>query len=377
MPDYSFSSQFDPVSKTFQHDKGHRHDKGFFDVLGLAGRFMTREADPAETQGFPVMSAADNAAPGKADDAVTWIGHATLLFEHAGKTVLTDPMFSERASPVSFSGPKRVVPPARQLGGLPDIDLVVISHAHYDHLDMPTLRQLAALQPDITVIAPLGVGRYVREAGFTDVRELDWWQAAELPGMTVTATPSRHWSSRSFFDRNKTLWAGFMIRFADDFQFYFAGDTGYSTDFEETRNRLGEADLAAIPIGAYKPRDFMVESHCTPEEAVQIFRDLGARRAVAIHWGTFKLTLEPLAEPPVRLDQAMRDAGLDTADFRALTHGERWVFCYLPHAGHLIAVVRQGVAFYLALRVPVSLAFGGWLNYSGLGFPNRNGEPGA
>lgn len=326
MPDYSFSSQFDPVSKTFQHDKGHRHDKGFFDVLGLAGRFMTREADPAETQGFPVMSAADNAAPGKADDAVTWIGHATLLFEHAGKTVLTDPMFSERASPVSFSGPKRVVPPARQLDGLPDIDLVVISHAHYDHLDMPTLRQLAALQPDITVIAPLGVGRYVREAGFTDVRELDWWQAAELPGMTVTATPSRHWSSRSFFDRNKTLWAGFMIRFADDFQFYFAGDTGYSTDFGETRNRLGEADLAAIPIGAYEPRDFMVESHCTPEEAVQIFRDLGARRAVAIHWGTFKLTLEPLAEPPVRLDQAMRDAGLDTADFRALTHGERWVF---------------------------------------------------
>jgi L-ascorbate metabolism protein UlaG (beta-lactamase superfamily) len=156
--------------------------------------------------------------PAKADDAVTWIGHATLLFEHAGKTVLTDPMFSERASPVSFSGPKRVVPPARQLDGLPDIDLVVISHAHYDHLDMPTLRQLAALQPDITVIAPLGVGRYVREAGFTDVRELDWWQAAELPGMTVTATPSRHWSSRSFFDRNKTLWAGFMIRFADDFQ---------------------------------------------------------------------------------------------------------------------------------------------------------------
>ncbi len=272
------------------------------------------------------MSAVDNAAPGDADDAVTWIWHATLLFEHAGKIVLTDPMFSKRASLVSFNGPKRVVPPARQLDELPDIDLVVISHAHYDHLDMPTLRQLAALQPDITVIAPLGVERYVSEAGFTDVRKLDWWQAAELPGMTVTATPSRHWSSRSFFDRNKTLWAGFMIRFADDFQFYFAGDTGYSTDFEETRSRLGEADLAAIPMGAYEPRYFMVDSHCTPEETVQIVRDLGARHAVAIHWGTFKLTLEPLAEPPVRLDQAMRDAGQDTADFWGLTHGERWVF---------------------------------------------------
>ena len=326
MTDYSFSPQFDPVSKTFQHDKGYRHDKGLFELLGLAGRFLTREADPAETNGFPIMSAADNAAPGDADDAVTWIGHATLLTEHAGKTVLTDPIFSERASPVSFNGPKRVVPPARQLEELPDIDLVVISHAHYDHLDMPTLRQLAALQPDTKVIVPLGVGRYARDAGFTDVTELDWWQAAELPDMIVTATPVRHWSSRSFFDRNKTLWAGFMIRFADGFQFYFAGDTGYSTDFEETRSRLGEADLAAIPIGAYAPRDFMAESHCTPEEAVQIFRDLGARRAVAIHWGTFKLTLEPLAEPPVRLEEAMRDAGLDTADFRALTHGERWVF---------------------------------------------------
>ena len=110
MPVYSFSPQFDPVSKTFQHDKGHRHEKGFFNVLALAGRFMTREADLAETEGFPVMSAADNAAPGDADDAVTWIGHATLLFEHAGKTVLTDPMFSKRASPVSLSGPKQVVP---------------------------------------------------------------------------------------------------------------------------------------------------------------------------------------------------------------------------------------------------------------------------
>jgi len=134
----------------------------------------------------------------------------------------------------------------------------------------------------------------------------------------------RHWASRTPFDRNRTLWSGFMIGFADGFQFYFAGDTGYCDDFVETRNRLGAPDFAAIPIGAYEPRDFMRSSHCNPEEAVQIFQDLGARSAVAIHWGTFKLTLEPLAQPPQRLAAALALAGIAPSRFRALRHGERW-----------------------------------------------------
>ena len=208
---------------------------------------------------------------------------------------------------------------------LPDIDLVIISHAHYDHLDMPGLRRLAARQPDIRVIVPLGLGRYARKAGFADVTELDWWQADEDPdGPLVTATPVRHWASRGLFDRNKTLWAGFMIRFADGYQFYFAGDTGYGEDFLETRERLGAPDFAAIPIGAYEPRDFMRESHCNPEEAVQIFQDLQAGKAIGIHWGTFKLTLEPMNEPPQRLEEALSAAGIAADRFRALTHGERW-----------------------------------------------------
>ena len=142
---------------------------------------------------------------------------------------------------------------------------------------------MAELQPDIKALAPLGVRRYANDAGFAKVTELDWWQDATLGDMTVTATPARHWASRSPFDRNRTLWAGFMMRFSDGYQFYFKGDTGYSEDFAKVRERLGPADFAAIPIAPFAPRDFMKVSHCNPEEAVQDFQDLGAERAVAIY----------------------------------------------------------------------------------------------
>jgi len=322
MKPYSDSPQYDAGSKRFQHPSGYRHDKGFFDVLGLARAFLTREKDPSESTGFPLREPA--ASPSMESSAVTWIGHATLLFQHDGVGVLTDPMFSDRASPFGFAGPKRVVPPAYTPETLPRVDVAVISHAHYDHLDLPGLKRLARVQPHIRFVVPLGLARYVRRAGFRNVTEIDWWDRDEADGVEVTATPVRHWASRSPFDRNRTLWAGFMIRFADGFRFYFAGDTGYGADFAETRRRLGAPDFAAIPIGAYEPRDFMRESHCNPEEALQIFRDLGAARAVAIHWGTFKLTLEPLAEPPVRLRDALREAGIEARRFRALAHGERW-----------------------------------------------------
>ena len=324
MKPYSESPQFDASDNTFQHPKGYRHDKGLLDVLGLARAFLGRAANPAETGGGPSLDPAALAPPTGDGPGVTWVGHSTLLFTYRGVSILTDPVFSDRASPVSFSGPKRVVPPAYTAETLPHVDVAVISHAHYDHLDLPGLRRLAALQPHIRFIAPLGLGRYVRRAGFDDVVEIDWWQSDTHEEVTVTATPARHWSSRTLFDRNRTLWSGFMIRFADGYQFYFAGDTGYSTDFVETRERLGAPDFAAIPIGAYEPRDFMRGSHCNPEEAVQIFRDLDAGQAVAIHWGTFKLTLEPLAEPPRRLAAALAAAGITPSRFRALQHGERW-----------------------------------------------------
>ena len=148
---------------------------------------------------------------------------------------------------------------------------------------MPSLRRLAEFQPDIKVLAPLGVGRYVSNTGFANVTELDWWQDPTVDDLTVMAKPVRHWASRSPFDRNRTLWAGCMMRFSDGFQFYFIGDTGYSEDFASVRERLGPADLAAIPRGAYAPRGFMKASQCNPEEAVQVFQGLGAERAMAIH----------------------------------------------------------------------------------------------
>ncbi|MEC8641446.1 MAG: MBL fold metallo-hydrolase [Pseudomonadota bacterium] len=324
MKPYSGSPQFNAAKNTFQHPRGYRHDKGLLDVLGLARAYFGRDEDPAETEGFPLLDPAVLPPPAGNGPHITWVGHSTLLFTYRGVSVLTDPMFSDRASPFGFIGPKRVVPPAYTAESLPPVDVAVISHAHYDHLDLPGLRRLAARQPDIRFIVPLGLARYVRRAGFEDVVEIDWWQSDTRDDVTVTATPLRHWASRTPFDRNKTLWSGFMIRFADGYRFYFAGDTGYGADFVETRERLGAPDFAAIPIGAYEPRDFMRESHSNPEEAVQIFEDLGAGHAVAVHWGTFKLTLEPLAEPPQRLVAALAAAGIASARFRALQHGERW-----------------------------------------------------
>lgn len=324
MRPYLDSPQYEESRNRFEHPSGYRNDKGFFELMKMAGAFLTREKDPADTNGFPLRDPGQETSENAAGSDVVWIGHSSLLFRHKNVRVLTDPVFSERASPFSFSGPKRVVAPAYTPETLPDVDILVVSHSHYDHLDMPGLTQLAKQQLGIRVVVPLGVGQYLTKAGFDDVTEIDWWQESARDGISITATPVRHWSSRSMFDRNKTLWAGFMIRFTDGYQFYFAGDTGYSDDFAETRSRLGAPDFAAIPIGAYAPRDFMRESHCTPEEAVQIFRDLEARNAVAVHWGTFKLTLEPLAEPPQRLRTALQEAGLPDDSFRALVHGERW-----------------------------------------------------
>ncbi|MGC6484579.1 MAG: MBL fold metallo-hydrolase [Candidatus Puniceispirillales bacterium] len=324
MPDYAQSPQYDAETKRFTHPDGTRHDKSAGELLGVAWKFFTRPEDPSEKNGFPLLETPP-ADPDPLRPQLVWIGHATLLFEYQNKRVLTDPVFSERASPFSFAGPRRVVPPALAVADLPPIDLVVISHSHYDHLDLAALEELAAAQPGIKVVVPLGLAQMIREAGFTDVTELDWWDATAAAGMDITATPLRHWSSRTPFDRNVTLWAGFMIDFDDGYSFYFAGDTGYSNDFNETRARLGSPDLAAIPIGAYQPRDFMKNSHVNPEEAVQIFSDLKAGHAVGIHWGTFKLTLEPMAEPPQRLAAALDAAGIGRDRFRALTHGERWL----------------------------------------------------
>ena len=249
--------------------------------------------------------------------AVTWIGHATVLAQIGGINVLTDPHFSPRASPVSFLGPKRAIDPAIALTALPRIDVVLISHNHYDHLDDASVFGLNA-QPGgpPLFIVPLGLKAWFAEREIASVVELDWWQSHTLAGpagpVELVLTPVQHWSGRGLTDRMQTLRGGYAV-FAPDLHLFFTGDTGYSKDFADIRERFaarqridagGGFDLALIAIGAYEPRWFMASQHIDPAEAVQIHLDLGAKRSMGVHWGTFDLTDESLDEPPRRLARA-------------------------------------------------------------------------
>jgi L-ascorbate metabolism protein UlaG (beta-lactamase superfamily) len=257
------------------------------------------------------------------DTSVTWIGHATVLLQTAGVNILTDPQFSERASPVQFAGPRRVVPPTPGLADLPHIDAVLISHDHYDHLDLASVKALAA-QPGGSprFFAGLGSKRWFAEQGIADVVELDWWDRIEFKGLDLHFVPVQHWSKRTLTDENQRLWGGWVVR-QPAFSFYFAGDTGYSMDFADVGKRFGGFDLAAIPIGAYEPRWFMKVMHVNPEESVRIHRDVKSRVSLGIHWGTFDgLTDESLYEPPKALAAAAAKAGLAPEEFFVLKHGE-------------------------------------------------------
>jgi L-ascorbate metabolism protein UlaG (beta-lactamase superfamily) len=270
---------------------------------------------------FPVVTS-DGLAPWAGDEAsVTWVGHATVLIRLDGVSLLTDPMWSERASPVSFAGPRRVVPPAVRFEDLPPIDLVVVSHDHYDHLDAPTVARLwATHRPRFLV--PLGFKAWFAELGIDAVDELDWWESRTIKDVTVVCTPVQHWSARSLRDENRRLWAGWAV-LGRERRFYFAGDTGYYAPiFQEIGRRLGPFDVGAIPIGAYLPRAMMRFSHLTPEEALQVQADIGARRLLAIHWGTFNMAQEPLDEPPARLAADGRKRGVDPERIWVLQHGE-------------------------------------------------------
>jgi N-acyl-phosphatidylethanolamine-hydrolysing phospholipase D len=255
---------------------------------------------------------------------VTWVGHATLLLQVDGLNILTDPQWSERASPVSFAGPRRVTRPGLRFEDLPPIHVVVISHDHYDHLDVATVHRLAqAHHPRFLV--PLGLRAWFADLGLTDVEELDWWDQRAFRGLTFTCVPARHFSGRTLRDRNRRLWAGWVIA-GPSRRVYFAGDTAYDARLREIGERLGPFDLAAIPIGAYLPPVIMKPSHTNPEEALQLFGDVRGRQLVPIHWGTFDLAEEPVAEPAQRLSAEARRLGLGPDRVWILKHGEtrRW-----------------------------------------------------
>jgi N-acyl-phosphatidylethanolamine-hydrolysing phospholipase D len=252
----------------------------------------------------------------------TWIGHATMLLQIDGVNILTDPQFSERAFMVQWAGPKRKTPLPATLAELPHIDLVMISHNHYDHLDADTIDALIAQAGGAPLfVAPLGVDRWLAQRGAQRVERFDWWDSKVLLGLAISCVPVHHWSARSPFDRNTTLWGGWVVK-TPAFSMFFVGDTGYSPDFKDIGERFGGFDLAMIPVGAYEPRWFMKDQHVDPDEAVRIHQDVKARRSIGIHWGTFELTDEPLDQPIGDLAQALAKADLPADRFVLFKHGE-------------------------------------------------------
>jgi L-ascorbate metabolism protein UlaG (beta-lactamase superfamily) len=253
--------------------------------------------------------------------AATFVGQSTFLLQMDGVNVLTDPIWSDRASPVRWAGPRRVRRPGVAFDNLPPIHLVLVSHNHYDHMDLPTLRRLQQ-RFDPMFVTGLGNRRYLLKRGLTRVEELDWWQTGAGPnGLTVTMTPARHFSRRGLFDRLRTLWGGFALTGRDK-RIFFTGDSAYGDHFREIGRRLERIDLALLPIGAYEPRWLFQAAHVNPEEAVRAHRDLAPRLSIGMHFGTFQLTDEAIDAPIDELRQSLRRHGIAKRDFRVPRFGE-------------------------------------------------------
>ena len=249
---------------------------------------------------------------------ITFITHATVLIQTHGLNILTDPIFSERASPFSWIGPRRVRAPGIALDQLPPIDLVLISHNHYDHMDIPTLKKLNdKFHPKI--FTGLGNTAYLKKFGL-NAEDMDWWQSRSFKDVRVIFVPSRHFSARGFSDRRKTLWGGFVIEAGIE-KIYFAGDTGYGRHFQLIREKLGSPTVALLPIGAYEPRWFMGPYHLNPDDAVKALLSLGAKQAIAIHFGTFHMTDEAMDDPEKDLHVALKKYSLDSSKFLVLPFG--------------------------------------------------------
>jgi N-acyl-phosphatidylethanolamine-hydrolysing phospholipase D len=296
------------------------------------GRFGFRARGRAPT---PVPPSVRPARSGTNELCVSWIGHSTFLLQISGLNVLTDPMFSDRASPVRWAGPRRLMPPGIALEALPPLDLILQSHDHYDHFDEASIRALAIKHPQATWCAPLGLGDRLRGRGVRQIVERDWFgSATPLNGVfadtKVTCLPARHFSGRSLADRNATLWCSWTVEAAAH-RVYFAGDTAHHPDFGDIGLQCGPFDLVLMPIGAYDPRWFMRPVHMDPEEAVSAYASLvdahaarGKRSAVmaAMHWGTFVLPDEPVDEPPRRAHAAWAARGFPNDNLWIMAPGE-------------------------------------------------------
>ena len=302
------------ISAEYKNTNGEEIDKSIKDLI----RWQ-------RNQKKPILSSIDLSDEWKlvdfekSNNFMIWIGHSTFLIKKNNLVILTDPVFSERASPFKRLGPKRLIPPAILLNELPKIDVVTISHNHYDHLDIRSLKKLSKLNPNLIFLIPKGDIDIFNKKNIDNVKEFVWWEEISIDDFIFTFTPVQHWSARGLFDRNESLWGGWFIK-STDYSLYHAGDTGYSNDFVETQKRLGSPKYAFLPIGAYDPEWFMSASHVNPEDSIRIMKDLGAEFSFGMHWGTFTLTAEDTIEPPQRLKEALNNDKLD--NFITLKPGE-------------------------------------------------------
>ncbi len=255
---------------------------------------------------------------------VTWVNHSTFWVRAGGKSLLIDPIWGKRCSPLRFLGPKRLHPPSPKLETITQLDVVVITHNHYDHLDYFTVNQLSSYHPKALWVVPRGVKRWFdRFFPKVVVQELDWWESYAHDSMTFTAVPAQHFSGRGIFDRDCSLWMGCVVEFNEGRRLYIAGDTGYNAfDFKEIGDKFSGVELSLIPIGVYMPRAFMRGVHVNPQESLQIHLDVGSKLSVGGHFGTFRLSSEERERPPFDLYCALEEFKLSHEKFRVLTPGQ-------------------------------------------------------
>ncbi len=300
-----FSTSTSFAEERFSNSDGMKNEKSLSEVLKWS---WSREEPKKEfiktNENINLNSLKDR------EHYALWIGHSTFLINNGDLTILTDPIFSERASPLNFAGPKRLIKPVIKIKDLPEVDVITISHNHYDHLDVNSLRKIQKKFPNVKILVPQGDLKLLKNYNLNNGFEFLWWEEIIFDNTKFIFTPAQHWSARGLRDRNKSLWGSWFIN-NEDKNIFHAGDTGYSEDFIEIRNRLGAVDFAMIPIGAYDPQWFMSYSHVNPEEALNIAKDLDAKKSIGMHWGTFILTDEPVLEPRERLNKITNQTNIN------------------------------------------------------------------
>lgn len=314
------SDHFDG-KKFFNPTLEEQHSPSFSDLFRMMREKRSKWPEQVENKGVAKL----NEKLGVNDVAVTFVNHVTFLIQFQGLNILTDPVWSERASPFSWIGPKRVREPGVKIADLPHIDLILISHNHYDHLDVATLKELNQLFAP-KVLVPIGDKELLESIGITDVEELDWWDSVDItPDTRITFTPTQHASARGLFDRNKSLWGSYFIQHHNK-RVYFGGDGGYSSHFIDTKDRLGSPDIALLGIGSYEPRFFMQAIHMNPAEALVAHKDLGATLSIGMHFGTFQLSKEAIDQPIIDLDIALEKENMTREEFTVLDEGETRIY---------------------------------------------------